>query len=134
MTTPSRKSRIKGHRPAAGRVDSKRKWDFGLAESKQHPGGGPIAVSGDKHQGQCGTQQSYRGKVVGELFSVPSPHSSFCSYLVLYVPFSRREKMLENSCSIDLISNVGSVFIFKMINLFRFLKPFDCISDGQLKY
>lgn len=106
----------------------------GLEARKQQPEECRIAVSRDKHQGQCGTQQSYRGKVVGELFSVPSPHSSFCFYLVLYVPFSRREKMLENNCSIDLISNVGSVFIFKMINLFRFLKPFDCISDGQLKY
>lgn len=59
-------SRIKGHRRAAGRVDATRNRGASgnTEEDKQHQqlGGGRIAVSGDKRQGQCGSQQADRGE------------------------------------------------------------------------
>ncbi|KAG7227149.1 hypothetical protein INR49_013947 [Caranx melampygus] len=62
-------SRIKGHRRAAGRVDSTRSRGASgrTAEKQQQPRGGRIAVSGDERQGQCGSQQADRGEEAAEI-------------------------------------------------------------------
>lgn len=68
-------SRIKGHRRAAGRVDSTRNRGASgrTEEKKQQPRGGRIAVSGDKRQGQCGSQQADWGEEVAEICETSPP-------------------------------------------------------------
>ncbi len=77
MTAQSREqsSRIKGHRRAAGRVDSTRNRGASgrTAEKQQQPRGGRIAVSGDERQGQCGSQQADRGEEAAEICDTSPP-------------------------------------------------------------
>ncbi|KAL7385863.1 hypothetical protein ABVT39_001304 [Epinephelus coioides] len=77
MTAQSREqsSRIKGHRRAAGRVDStgNRGASGRTAEKQQQPRGGRIAVSGDERQGQCGSQQADRGEEAAEICDTSPP-------------------------------------------------------------
>ncbi|KAK1878542.1 PLAC8-like protein 1 [Dissostichus eleginoides] len=76
MTAQSREqsSRIKGHRRAAGRVDSTRRGASGrTAETQQQPRGGRIAVPGDERQGQCGSQQADRGEEAAEICDTSPP-------------------------------------------------------------
>ncbi|KAK9538952.1 hypothetical protein VZT92_004091 [Zoarces viviparus] len=77
MTAQSRQqsSRIKGHRRAAGRVDSTRNRGASgrTAEKQQLPRGDRIAVSGDERQGQCGSQQADRGEEAAEICDTSPP-------------------------------------------------------------
>ncbi|TNN69881.1 hypothetical protein EYF80_019949 [Liparis tanakae] len=77
MTAQSREesSRIKGHRRAAGRVDSTRKRAASgrTAEKQQLPRGGRIAISGDERQGQCGSRQAERGEEAAEICDTSPP-------------------------------------------------------------
>lgn len=77
MTAQSREqsSRIKGHRRAAGRVDSTRNRGVSgrTAEKQQQPKGARVAVSGDERQGQCGSQQADRGEEAAEICDTPPP-------------------------------------------------------------